>query len=159
MRRIELADSPVSVRVGLGVGLCALTLALGCATHLPVIRTHATPEPVSKGEVVAAAVQVLQQRGYSMALVNENVGVLATEWADDTSVGTKMISVIADERTNHRKQVAVSVSPDAMELTVTVSRQEQTENSAWSNREPSDGQREEADAILGEILAYAAPTQ
>ena len=126
---------------------------------MPVILTHDSAEPVSKVDVVSAGVHVLQQRGYNLAMVNENVGVLTTEWADDTSVGTEIFSILTDDKVNHRKQVGVSVSPDSMAVTVTVTRQEQHDNSAWSNQEPSDDQREEADAILGEILAYVAPPQ
>ena len=141
------------------LGLCAIAVTAGCATHLPVIRTYASPEPVNKPDVVGAAVQVLQARGYNLALVNENVGVLTTEWADDTSVGTQVLSVLSGDTTNHRKQIGVSVSSDALQITVTVTRQEQNEFSSWANQEPSDDQRQEGDEILAEIRSHLASAQ
>ncbi len=141
------------------LGLCAIAVTAGCATHVPVIRTYASPEPVNKPDVVGAAVQVLQARGYNLALVNENVGVLTTEWADDTSVGTKVLNVLAGAKTNNRKQIGVSVAQDAREITVTVTRQEQDEFSSWNNQAPSDAQRQEGDEILAEIRARLASTQ
>ncbi|MBT3269711.1 outer membrane protein assembly factor BamC [Candidatus Poribacteria bacterium] len=139
------------------LGLCAV--AVGCATHLPVIRTYSSPEPVSKADVMAAAVQVLQTRGYNMAMVNENVGVLTTEWADDTSVGTQVLSALVGDKTNQRKQIGVSVAPDAREITVTVTRQEQNDFTSWTNQERSDEQREEGDEILAEIRTHLTAAQ
>jgi len=125
--------------------LLAFSMAMGCDTK-PVLYSEEVPEEVEKPSVAAAAVQALQSRGYTIALINETTGTVTTEWSDVTGV----IGHIFETRT--RKRVMVSVSLDGTNISVQMTKQEKTEEMGWRNDVMSGKDKREVRKILEDIL-------
>ena len=123
-------------------------LAAGC-TFKPTLLTESVPKPVNKPAVTTAAIQVLQTRGYTIALVNEATGTVTTEWADATST----MESLFNQKT--RKRVMVSVSPDGRSISVQFSKQEK-ERGDWTNDNISKKETKLAGKILQEIIQFAS---
>lgn len=124
-------------------------LAAGC-TFKPIVLTESVPKPVNKQAVTTAAIQVLQKRGYTIALANEQTGTVTTEWADATST---MESIFCQKT---RKRVMVSVSPDGRSINVQFSKQEK-EGRDWTNDNIGKKETKLAGEILQEIIRLASP--
>ncbi len=125
--------------------LLAFSMAVGCDTK-PILYSEDVPEVVDKPSVAAAAVQVLQARGYTIALINESTGTVTTEWADATGVIDHIFEM------NTRKRVMVSVSLDGTNVSVQMTKQERTETMGWRNDVIGRKEKREAKRILQEIL-------
>ncbi len=124
-------------------------LAAGC-TFKPIVLTESVPNPVNKQAVTTAAIQVLQTKGYTIALANEQTGTVTTEWADATSTMESLFS----QKT--RKRVMVSVSPDGRSINVQFSKQEK-EGRDWTNDNISKKETKLANELLQEIIQFASP--
>jgi hypothetical protein len=130
---------------GLWTLLLAFFMVVGCDTR-PILYSEDVPEVVDKPSVAAAAVQALQTRGYTIALINETTGTVTTEWTDVTGVMGHIFEV------STRKRVMVSVSLDGRNVSVQMTKQERTETMGWRNDVMSRKDKREAQRILEEIL-------
>jgi len=120
-------------------------MVVGCDTR-PILYSEDVPEVVDKPSVAAAAVQALQARGYTIALINETTGTVTTEWADVTGVMGHIFEM------STRKRVMVSVSLDGRNVSVQMTKQERTETMGWRNDVMSRKDKRETQRILEEIL-------
>ena len=120
-------------------------MTVGCDTK-PILYSEDVPEVVDKPSVAAAAIQALQARGYTIALINETTGTVTTEWSDVTGVMGHIFEV------STRKRVMVSVSLDGRNISVQMTKQERTETMGWRNDVISGKDKREVQRILREIL-------
>lgn len=128
-------------------------LAAGC-TFKPMLLTDSVPEPVNKPAVTTAAIQVLQTRGYTIALANEQTGTVTTEWADATGTLTTILSV---GKGSMRQRIMVSVSPNGEYVNVQFTKQAKTEGKGdWKNTRIGKKEKQESHEILQEIVRFAS---
>ncbi|MDP2703966.1 MAG: hypothetical protein Q8P01_01990 [bacterium] len=118
--------------------------------------TYAVDVPVDRSDVVAATVSVLQQEGYAIALANENVGVVTTEWQDTTSGLLKFAGAFSGTAAGERKQISASVSVDGKQIVLQLTKQNLTTLGGWNNARPSTKDKEEVDRLLAVITAYVS---
>ncbi|MBI1929580.1 hypothetical protein HYR99_35705 [Candidatus Poribacteria bacterium] len=99
--------------------------------------------------MTATAIQVLQTKGYTIALANEKIGTVTTEWADATGFWDLGSS-------NRRKQVMVSVSPDGKSVNVQMTMQLKGKEAGeeWGNTRIGKKETQQTQEILREILQY-----
>ena len=125
--------------------LLATTWVAGCSSR-PILYSEDIPDTADKASVAAAAVHVLQIRGYTVILVSEATGTVTSDWANVTGLAGNLVG------TETRKRVMVSVAPDGGSVNVQVTKQQRTQDTDWQNVQMSGGDREEARKILEEIL-------
>lgn len=125
-----------------------VSMLLGCSFK-PILITETVPEPVERSLVTATAIQVLQTKGYTIALANEKIGTVTTEWADATGFWDLGSS-------NRRKQVMVSVSPDGKSVNVQMTMQLKGKEAGeeWGNTRIGKKETQQTQEILREILQY-----
>ncbi len=136
--------------------LCALSLFVSACSYKPLITTYAVDVPVNRSDVVAATVSVLQQEGYAIALANENVGVVTTEWQDTTSGLLKVLGALGNSPAGERKQISASVSVDGKQIVLQLTKQNLTTLGGWNNARPSTKDKKEIDRLLAMITAYVS---
>ncbi len=129
------------------VPVSIIFMLVGCSFK-PILITETVPEPVDKSVVTATAIQVLQTKGYTIALANEKIGTVTTEWADATGFW--------DLGSNRRKQVMVSVSPDGKSVNVQMTMQLKNTKAGeeWENARIGKKETQQTQEILREILEY-----
>ena len=103
-----------------------ISLAAGCASVTKFSYRVTYPEPVNVDDIVGATVSVLQDSGYNVAVLNEKLGLVTTEWKSLTSGGSQAAQMIflgsADTR---RIKLSINVlKPSKMiKISPTVERQ------------------------------------
>jgi len=124
----------------------------GCSFNVSPILQTATfaAAPVSRSDVTDAAVKVLQEKGYTISLVNERMGTVTTDWYDYSGV---MNFILYD--TPPRRRIMVSVTSDpttsnAQSISVQLSRQEWSRNK-YIYASPLSEDKKEVQEILQKI--------
>ncbi len=130
----------------------SVLLITGCS-YKPLIIDYAVDAPADRAAIVAATVSVLQQEGYAIALANENVGVVTTEWQDTTSGASKVVGALFNSPSGQRKQITTTVSVDGRRVVLQLTKQEQAALGGWRNARPSGRDRHEMRRLLAQIAA------
>ena len=124
--------------------------AVGCSAYPAYLLTAVPDAPVDRMSAVEATVVVLQDSGYTVTVANENLGIVTTDWADKTNIGTKLLYGVSGGK---RKRVSVNVGRGGDKLTVQITSQSRSVLQGWQNNAPGEREREEAKELLRQIHA------
>ena len=130
----------------LAMVLLALFTSVGC-TYDPLLYSGEAPGEIDNPSMAAAAIEVLQRQGYTIALINETTGTVTTRWSDATGTLGHLFEV------SSRKRVMVSVALDGLSVSVQMTKQEFSESLGWTNSPISRKDRRETQRILDQILS------
>ncbi len=130
------------------VVLAGVTLAAGAMDlSKPYITTVMVDATVDSKRLLAAAVEILTKEGYAIALANEGVGTITTDWAD---LGDLTSLVTGDEL---ERRISISLQADGRSIHLQLSRQRDGMNVLVPK-----GDKKKADGLLRQIAASLAPT-
>ena len=114
--------------------LVVATLA-GCSAYPAYLLTAVPEAPIDRLSATEAAVAVLQDGGYTTTTANENLGIVTTDWADKTNIGTKLLYGVGGGK---RKRVSINIGRGGDKLTVQITSQSRSALRGWENNAPGE---------------------
>ncbi len=105
-----------------------LFILAGCDVVDPTLIGGPVVEGVTAGELINASVTVLQEQGYTVISADREVGVVTTDWRDESSFVDQHL---LDE--SHRSRVSVVVDFYSNTLTVQMTKQIKDGGNSWRN--------------------------
>lgn len=129
-----------------------LILLSGCAVVMPTIRATYPPDTDTE-DIVAAAVLVLQEYNFTVAVVSPKLGLVVTDWRAATTPEQEVISAVASALVYspyhpsygdpHRQRIKLSLTVDktAGKLIIKPVKQGSSKVTGWSEINLDDGDK------------------
>jgi hypothetical protein len=132
----------------------------GCAVVMPTIRAE-YPQETSISDITAAAALALQNHEFSIATVNDNIGVVTTNWKDVKPTSQKVFEAFSSRRSSWRMMITVAIDKQTKQINIKPIKQINSGYGSWDNAKLGADEKNMLTEILKEILtainAEAAP--
>jgi len=138
--------------------LMLIVSIIGCAVIMPTIRAE-YPQETSISDITAAAALALQNHEFSIATVNDNIGVVTTNWKDVKPTSQKVFEAFSSRRSSWRMMITVAIDKQTKQINLKPIKQINSGYGSWDNAKLGEDEKNMLNEILKEILtAINAPT-
>jgi len=135
----------------LHVGVFLCIMVTGCSVIMPTAIVP-YPETISPKDIVAASVVALQEQEYPVTVVNENIGLVTTDWKNLTSKGSEIAQALLSGKVSHsRMKITITVNRQKRQINLKPLKQYESGYGAWQNQKLSDGDYKKIDELVNRI--------
>lgn len=141
----------------------------GCAAiMMPTIMVE-YPKETNISDITAAAAVALQNHEFSIAVINDNIGVVTTNWKDVKPTEIKTLEGVSSvlgalsgeklqRRTGWRMMVTITVDKQTRKIKLKPIKQIESKYGGWNNAKLNEAEEKMLNQIQNEILnAINAP--
>lgn len=128
-----------------------LVVISGCAVTMYTYRTN-YPVSVSTEDIVAAAISALQDTGFTIAVANERIGIVSTDWKALTSAGSVVFQkILSGSATTRRMKMTISVTKQSNLIKLNPIVQEKDSWGGHANKNISEKEKKLAEKVINRM--------